>query len=219
MKVIKRILALFLTVVFLFAFSVTAFAANGQVTYDGNAREFIFAPGSDHSVTDLFTEFKDVMPGDSISQTITVRNEASRRVKIKIYLRSLGAQPESEEFLSQMSLKVDKLENTNMFEAPADQKAQLTEWTYVGLLYSGGETELKVTLDVPTSLDNSFKSQAGHIDWEFKVEEFPTEPTDPRPPQTGDLWNYLPWLITFVASATTLFIIFFIAKRRKQNEN
>lgn len=219
MKIFKRVSIVLLAVILMMTSTITAFAANGQVTYDGNAREFIFAPGSDHSVTDLFPEFKDVMPGDSISQTITVRNEASRRVKIKIYLRSLGAQPESEEFLSKMNLKVDKLEDTNMFEAPADQTAQLTEWTYIGLLYSGGETELKVTLDVPTSLDNNFKSQAGHIDWEFKVEEFPTEPTDPRPPQTGDVWNYLPWAITFVASATTLFIVFLIVKRRKQTEN
>ena len=48
------------------------------------------------------------MPGDSIYQKITVKNEAYKEVKVKIYMRSLGAHPDSENFLSKLRLSVEK---------------------------------------------------------------------------------------------------------------
>ena len=47
----KRILTLLLTFVLLLSSTVTVFAADGKVTYSGNAGSFVFEPGSDHSLT------------------------------------------------------------------------------------------------------------------------------------------------------------------------
>lgn len=219
MKFVKSFTSLTLALVLIITCSFSASAVNGQVTYSGDAGEFIFAPGSEYSATDLFPDLKDVMPGGSYEQQITVRNEASRKVKVKIYMRSLGAHEDSQEFLSKLNLRVEKTEDTVMFDAPANETAGLTEWTYLGLLYSGGETDLKVILDVPTSLDNENKSLIGYLDWEFMVEEFPAEPTDPRPPMTGDFLSLVPWIITFGASAAILAIlIILIIKRRKKED-
>ena len=73
------------------------------------------------------------------------------------------------------------------------------------------EVVLEVKLEVPTSLDNNFKSLIGYINWEFLAEEL-----EGTGPQTGDYMNYLPWVIGLTASA--VLIIFIIAKRRKEQE-
>ena len=76
----KRWIALLCALSLFWLSAATVSAAEGNVTYSGNAGSFIFAPGSDYSPTDLFPNFKDVMPGDSITQPITVINNASFKV-------------------------------------------------------------------------------------------------------------------------------------------
>lgn len=213
MKKITKILTILLLAV---SFSVPVYAAEGTVTYDGNAKEFIFKPGSDYSPTDLFTEFKGVMPGDTLSQKITVKNDASNKVKVKIYLRSLGAHEESKEFLSQLGLRVKKSadnEMAYMFDAAANETAQLTDWVCLGTLYSGGEVNLDVLLDVPTELENRYSSQIGYLDWEFMIEEFPIENSDPKVPQTGDDSFAGIWIVAGLCSVAIAVVL--IAKRKK----
>jgi len=214
-KGMKRIAGL-LAVVLLVGLTAMPAAAEGTVTYEGNAREFIFAPGSDYSPTDLFTDFKDVMPGDTLTQGITIRNTVSKNVKIKLYMRSLGAQEGSEEFLSQLHLTVNQKGASQLFDAPASQTAQLTDWVYLGTVYSGGTIDLDVTLEVPVTLDNRFQDAIGCLDWQFRVEELPVEDGDPSP-DTGD--NTALWLYAGLAggSAVGLAVLFLVGKRRKQN--
>lgn len=207
----KRMLTLITTIILIFAITTPVSAADGNVTYSGNAGEFIFQPGSDNSLTDLFPNFKDVMPGDTLTQKITVRNNAKKNVRIS--MRSLGAHEESIEFLKQLNLYVEKVENTSLFEAPADQTAQLTEWRELGILATGAEIDLEVVLEVPVTLDNMNKNLIGYIDWEFLVEE-----TDDGPNlQTGDDANYLPWVIG--AGCSIVLVILVLVKRRKDKKD
>lgn len=217
----KKILTLLLTFVLFLSSTVTVFAADGKVTYSGNAGSFVFEPGSDHSLTDLFPNFKSVMPGDTLTQQITVKNEADNKVKVKIYMRSLGAHEDSVEFLSQLGLKVAKSEENEMaymFDAAANETAQLTDWVCLGTLYSGGEVNLDVTLNVPTSLDNEFQSKIGYLDWEFMIEEFPVEPDDPKPPQTGDNSNIGLWFTIMICSLIMMIILLVWRKKDKEDE-
>lgn len=213
-KIIKKLFIL-TTVISLALCCVVSASAAGTVTYDGTAKDFIFAPGSEHSPTDLFSDFKDVMPGDKLTQTVTINNSIDKNVKIDIYMRSLGAQQGSEAFLSQLTLEVaysGKPEMAKMFSAPADQTAQLTDWVLLGTVYSGGVIDLDVTLNVPIELGNDFQDAIGYLDWQFKVDEKPVEPDDPLPP-TGDVSLVPLYIMLMILSAAV--IVLFVAKKRK----
>ena len=210
----RKWFALLMVCVILMSSVLSAAALDGEVNYVDEAEKFFFLPGSNHSPTDLFPEFKDVMPGDSIQQKILVKNNISDGCKVKIYMRALGAHEESVESLSQLQLTVTKGTDTLLFDASADETAQLSDWVYLGTLYSGGECELIVTLDVPVTLDNTFKSLIGYLDWEFAVEELPIEPTDPEPPKTGDDSQFFLWA-ALMAGSLVILIILLVRKKKK----
>lgn len=210
---IRRIFSFLLALALMTVVSVVVLADSG-VTYEGSAREFVFVPGSQDSPTDLFENFKNAMPGDSVEQKITVRNDASKKVKVKLYMRALGSQEGSEAFLSQMKLTVTQEGDTVLFEAPSDRTAQLTDWVCLGLFYSGAEVDLNTRLDVPIEMGNEFQNSIGYLDWQFKVEEYPVSSADPQSPQTGDNGLLLP-MIGLCAGMVGISLIFIFSKKRK----
>ncbi|MGN1399070.1 MAG: hypothetical protein ACI4WG_03620 [Erysipelotrichaceae bacterium] len=215
-KLLRKLICLALTCLMsIAAFTAGVAAEDGNVTYDGNAQDFIFAPGSEYSPTDLFPNFKNMMPGDSATQKITIDNDISKDVKIKIYMRSLGADDDSQAFLSKLTLTVTQDSTTLLFDAPADQTAQLTDWVYLGTLYSGGTIDLNVTVNVPITLDNEFQDAVGHLKWEFMVEELPVEPTDPKP-DTGDHSGIYVAMTTMALSAAALALVIVVKKKKEQ---
>ena len=215
----KKLITILIILALTLSSALPVSAAGGKVTYSGNAGKFVFEPGTEHSLTDLFPNFKSVMPGDTITQKITVKNDADNKVKVKIYLRSLGTQEASAEFLSQLGLTVQKSQDNKMaymFDGTAGETAQLTDWAELGTLYSGGEVNLDVTLTVPVELDNKFQNQIGYLDWEFMVEEFPADPDDPKPPQTGDTTPVGLWIGGLIISAFVLILLLLSKKKRQK---
>lgn len=212
----KKLFSLMTVLLLALSLGVTAFA-DGTVTYDGSAKEFIFAPGSDKSPTNLFSDFEDVMPGDTLTQEILIKNKASKDVKIKLYMRALGAQENTDDFLSQMKLTVEQKGESVLFAAPADETAQLKDWVCLGTVYSGGEITLNVKLEVPITMGNEYADEIGYIDWQFKVEELPVSPDDPDVPKTGDenaLFLYGGVMIFCLAGLAVLFVY----SKRKKNK-
>lgn len=218
-KVSKKIIAFLLCAICVVCLPFSAYAGDSSVTYDGNAQKFIFAPGSEHSPSDLFGNFKSVMPGDSLTQKISVKNDVSNKVKIKVYLRSKGAKEGSEKFLSQMNLSVSQNGNSNMFSAPADQTAQLSDWVCLGTFYSGAEIDLNVKLNVPHEMNNEFQNAIGKLTWEFKVEELPVETTDPSLPSTGNFINTGKIAAVYCAAVAAGAAVLIVAKKKKKSES
>ena len=215
MKTLRKTLVLPLGVLaLLMSLTLPAFA-QGSVTYDASAQKLVFAPGSEQSPTDLFTDFKEVMPGDKLTQTIEIHNDASNQVKVKLYLRALGAKEGSEEFLSQLGLTVAQEGDSPLFAAPADQTGGLTDWVYLGTFYSGAQVDLEVTLDVPLTLGDAFQDAAGYLDWQFKAEELPVSPDDPPPPDTGYKKGAAFWLAVTAVACAALVAVLLVLRRRK----
>lgn len=180
MKTCKKFLTLILVLTMALSFAVTAFAADGNVSYEGGAEAFVFTPGSEYSPTDLFLNFKGVMPGDELTQQIFVKNDLDEKIKVKIYMRSLGGFDGEEsdiDFLKQMNLAVKEDGKKTIFDAASDQKAQLTDWICLGEFAFGDSVTLDVTLTVPLSMGNDFQEAIGYVDWQFKAEEYPVVPT------------------------------------------
>ena len=88
-RVVKLSAALLLIVLLLLNQSVLMCAAESTLTYRGFAQGFDIQPGSGYSETDLFDDFKDVMPGDTLLETVTVKNESSDNDFIRVYLRAV----------------------------------------------------------------------------------------------------------------------------------
>lgn len=211
----KRFLAILMVLALCLSIAPAAFA-DASVSYKGSAEKFVFATGSEYSPTDMFVNFKGVMPGDTLIQQIEVRNDVKNDVKIKLYMRSLGANEGSEEFLKQMTLGVKAADGSELFAACADETAQLTDWVCLGTFYSGAKTTLDVTLNVPVEMGNDFSEQVGSLDWEFAVEELPVEPTDPVGPKTGDDTPVA--LYAAICAVCAGAVVFLIATRKKKEQ-
>ena len=90
----KAIASLVMMLVLLLGLGATAYA-DGTVNYQGGAEKFVFLPGSSYTDTDLFDGFKGVMPGDTLTQTIEVRNRFLSTGSVRIYLRAVAHDEQS----------------------------------------------------------------------------------------------------------------------------
>lgn len=216
MKRMQKIVSLLLAAVMLFALAVTVLADEScTATYMEGSKKFVFSPDSGSTPKDIFPNFKGVMPGDSLTQQIVIKNDVKNNVKIKLYIRSKGAKEGSEAFLSQLQLRVDQVGDSNLYADPADKTGDLSNWIYLGTIYAGGNIKLNLTLDVPIGLDNSFQDAVGYLEWQFKTEEFPIEQDDPLPPETGDTSD-LPLYLSVMGVGALMLVALFVTRRRKK---
>lgn len=180
-----------------FLFSITAglsilttpvLAAASSVTYEGGAERFVFLPGSDYTDTDLFDNFKGVMPGDKVEQKITVKNDYRGCDYVKIYMRaeahdeaqnpissSVAAAGENfasmTDFLSKLSMRVYQGEKV-IYEASPDELDGLSQNVLLGRFAYGESAQLNVVLEVPIELGNEYAYREGEVDWVFVVEHY-----------------------------------------------
>ncbi|MGN0373289.1 MAG: LPXTG cell wall anchor domain-containing protein [Enterocloster sp.] len=165
-KLKSRLAALALTAVISGSMVFAASAADSSVTYKGGAENFVFVPGN----SDLFQNFKDVMPGDTLTQMITVKNTVSTSRGVNIYLRAESHNETAEGFLKQMTLTVKQGEKI-LSDESADQKGGLTENVSLGNFSAGEEAQLDVSLKVPLEMGNEFQAASADIVWVFTAEE------------------------------------------------
>lgn len=183
---LKAISSLFLALALVMGISITAAAADSSVTFLGHSEGFAFEPGSVYTTTDLFDGFKEVMPGDTLTEEISVTNQAKDCDYIKLYMRAeahdeatnplspnVAASEETvatmSDFLAQLSMQVYN-GGELIFDASPDQTDGLTENVLLGQFRRGESTTLTVNLTVPADLGNEYAYRVGEVDWVFTVE-------------------------------------------------
>lgn len=204
----KRILTILLALAMLAGLSTAALAA-ASVTFKGGAENFVFLPGGAFSETDMFENFKGVMPGDVLLQRITVRNNSAYQVRL--YLKAEPVNEKYADFLSRMNLQVS-CKDEQIFDAAASETGQLTENVLLGTFKSYGSTELLLTLTVPFDVDNQYMLATGIIPWTFTAEEVVEEDT----PHTGDIFDLGTWMLAAAMILAAIAYVLVQMKRQKQ---
>lgn len=216
-KLTKLSIPLLAMLIIVVSSTITVYA-KGNVSYHVGERCFVFEPGSVYSVTDLFTNMKGVMPGDTITQQITVTNDLPDDLSIRVYMRSLGSQEGTEKFLSQLQLTVVDGDGIEVFNDMVDKSS---EWVHIGTYSAESASDiLNVTLTVPISMGNEFQEQIGYVDWQFKAEEIweenaPMKPEDEKvdgststpTPQTGDNLHFGRYIVLMLLCSMLLLVV------------
>lgn len=171
----KKIITTVLLAVLAMLCCLQVYAAGGNVTYEGNASGIVFAPGSDQSLTDLFPNFKGIMPGDTLTQTVTLKNGAPSGTRIDVFMRAQSIDEASKELLSLLTLHVTVKNEQNVkeiFHAAPSATTGLEGWIFLGTLEAGGEVDLELSLRVPLEMDNEMQGKLGSLKWDFRTNDF-----------------------------------------------
>ena len=183
----KKAISLLLMLLLVMSLAATAYAASPSITFGGFSKGFDFQPGSEYTETDLFGNFKNAMPGDVLTETITFTNSADDCDFVNLYMRAeahddtanpLSPKVAEEEtaasmtqFLSQLSMKV--WNGTELiYDASPDQLDGLKDNKLLGVFRTGETATLKVELTVPADLGNEYANRVGEVDWIFHVEAY-----------------------------------------------
>ncbi len=183
-KSFRMILSLVLMLMLVMSLATTAYAADPTVTYKGVKDTFVFGPGStEYTDTDLFGSFKNVMPGDTRTETITFKNAAADNDYVNLYLKAVphnAANPLSPNvdektniadmnaFLSQLTMTV----TCNGKVIKDALKGGLATDQFLAKVKRGETVKLTVELKVPLELGNEYANKIGEVDWVFLINAY-----------------------------------------------
>lgn len=198
-----------------------ALADEGSITFKAGAdgtNIVVFEPGSVFTDTDLFDNFKGVMPGDRREERITIHNKFDDCDYVKVWMKAVphtdvqgenpispavlalltaderrGETPELDymlDFLAQLSLEV-KSGGETVYKASPDELDGLAESVYLGKITADETITLNAVLVVPAELGNGYANRIGEVDWVFTVESFdiPTPPPEDTTLTVRKIWE------------------------------
>ncbi len=208
----KWTITFFVTAMFICNAGVCVSAADSTITFHGDSAGFDFNPGSEYTQTDLFDNFKNAMPGDKLTETITVTNKASDCDYVKLYMRAVahdengnpltydeafeasdgkdqtGVEGQRDETVATMADFLAQLSmrvykgESLIYDASPDELGGLTENVFLDTLRHGENVTLTVELVVPLELGNDYANRVGEVDWIFTSESFDDPEPEPEVP-------------------------------------
>ena len=210
MKRIKLIILLLSCIIFIYSgvqLSLS-FGKEPGVIYDGKEKSFTFINTQE---TDLFKEFKDVIPGDVLTQ------------EIKLYCQNISSTTnlflkasidDSVDLPDDITLTVYSGENI-ISHGSANTVNGIDDYVLLGTFSKDGTTELSVVLTVPTSIGNEISYVEKNIDWQFAVQVLEEDKKPIDSPSTGDNSNIELWIALLFISGGTVITLTVVDRKRR----
>ena len=142
------------------------------VTYEGKADELIADP------QDFFTNLPELMPGDTFTQTIHLKNQSEERRNLYFFTET----KEGNELLEKISLQIradGELLYYGTLDSPelSGEKNRLLLCALVG----NKEGDCTFSVSVPASLKNKFSLQNSSFEWTFQTDDPKISKETPAP--------------------------------------
>ena len=171
------------------------------VTYydgnDGNNARFVFTNTGKGSATDLFANFSNCMPGDSLTQTICVKADSANGAQgAKVYLRAEidgdtsakeGTAIKYDDVLSHIHMTVSQdgkvlatNKNASLFDQLDAADGLKSDVLVAEVFPKADPIKLDVTVEIDPAMGNAFQEAAAHIKFVFSAEdnELPPPPLE-----------------------------------------
>lgn len=216
-----RFFSLLLAVLLIVALAVPASAAS-SVTFTSKSSVTV-ADGTAYHKTDLFEDFKEVMPGDSRTETITITNKIAGSSYITICIKAIphtdgtyDANPNNkltdsmDDFLRQMTMTVQQ-GSKEIYSGPANKGWEMDKSKGVKINYNRS-ADLTVTLTVDINMGNDYQDHLGEIDWVIYADIVEGKNLI----QTGQLNWPIPVLGTL--GVGLIFLGFWMNRKKKKHE-
>lgn len=168
-----------------------------KVTFVDPDGKFTFDPAS----TDLFDNFKDLVPGETRVQNIEIENTYEQAVEIFLraeYVEQTMATTENIELVNEMLQKyatvtITDAEGKTVYKGPiwgnyvkeSNGNDSMKDNISLGTYTTGERKDLTVTLTLDSSLDNKYQDLWGLVKWVFLAQGDEIEPGTDNPSTTG----------------------------------
>ena len=113
---------------------------------------------------DFFSNWGELMPGDTVSDKIEIRNRYKKGVKLYFKTKNLAG----EKLLKQLDLKITATDGTVIFDGKMD--SALTKGILLGEYPTDTSGYLEYTLHVPEELRNEYATLNARVKWIFEAE-------------------------------------------------
>ena len=193
-KSFKAIFSLVLMLLMVMSFSPIAAFASGSIDYAAHGSVTVTAADTTFNSTDLFgSDFKELMPGDSVTGDVTIKNSSTETDYVRISLHAFPNDETTAEAATLSAAKELGKDAADMLDFLDQLDITVTNANTGAVVYSGkaggeygpngafialgdyksGESlTLRVVLSVPLTLGNEYASRVGEIDWQILVEAF-----------------------------------------------
>lgn len=171
---------------------------------------------------DIFPSFKNLVPGESISQIILVSNHSGDNVSLFLIPETDVASGDKNEYLDKLIHQYAKISITDsdgksLYNGPIvdSQSGEI----HLGSIASQQDKKLNVTLQLDPSMENEYQKLAADINWKFVAQGEDGKKTTSTSvlPKTGQnlMWPLL--ILGLLAAGGGLILIMAYIKKKRDN--